>query len=137
MLITEYRGATVNLKVSYGRSSRIRSWPENVRLPSHPSARTARPTAMRKALLECSRDKIASVGEENKEIGRLLVHMQGLGHSVLVPFELEQVELTVAEADLLIESGVFSKASDGRYWVPEIHRHGLGFNSERRARALW
>ncbi|MFD3998749.1 KGGVGR-motif variant AAA ATPase [Streptomyces sp. NPDC058583] len=95
------------------------------------------PTAMRKALLECSRNKIASVGEEDKEIGRLLVHMQGLSHSVLVPFELEQVELTVAEADLLIESGVFSKGSDGRYWVPEIYRHGLGFNSERRARVLW
>ncbi|MEU2628658.1 AAA family ATPase [Kitasatospora sp. NPDC007106] len=95
------------------------------------------PTAMRKALLECSRNKIASVGEEDKEIGRLLVHMQGLGHSVLVPFELEQVELTVAEADLLIDSGVFSKGSDGRYWVPEIYRHGLGFNSERRARVLW
>ncbi|MFI8915052.1 hypothetical protein ACIGW4_25975 [Streptomyces sp. NPDC053513] len=95
------------------------------------------PTAMRKALLECSRNKIISVGEENKEIGRLLVHMQGLGHSVLVPFELEQVELTVADADLLIESGVFSKGADGRYWVPEIYRHGLGFNSERRARVLW
>ncbi|MEV8322681.1 AAA family ATPase [Kitasatospora sp. NPDC056731] len=95
------------------------------------------PTAMRKALLECSKNKIASVGEEDKEIGRLLVHMQGLGHSVLVPFELEQVELTVAEADLLLDSGVFSKGSDGRYWVPEIYRHGLGFNSERRARVLW
>ncbi|MER8037824.1 KGGVGR-motif variant AAA ATPase [Streptomyces hydrogenans] len=95
------------------------------------------PTAMRKALLECSRNKIVSVGEEDKEIGKLLAHMQGLGHSVLVPFELEQVELTVAQADLLIESGVFSKGSDGRYWVPEIYRHGLGFNSERRARVLW
>ncbi|MER7153900.1 KGGVGR-motif variant AAA ATPase [Streptomyces lydicus] len=95
------------------------------------------PTAMRKALLECSRNKIVSVGEEDKEIGRLLVRMQGLSHSVLVPFELEQVELSVAEADLLVEAGVFSKGSDGRYWVPEIYRHGLGFNSERRARVLW
>ncbi|MER6197717.1 AAA family ATPase [Streptomyces sp. NPDC001586] len=95
------------------------------------------PTAMRKALLECSRNKIISVGEENKEIGRLLVHMQGLSHPVLVPFDLEQVELNVVDADLLIESGVFSKGADGRYWVPEIYRHGLGFNSERRARVLW
>ncbi|MFD6966801.1 KGGVGR-motif variant AAA ATPase [Streptomyces sp. NPDC059979] len=95
------------------------------------------PTAMRKALLECSRNKIVSVGEEDKAIGGLLTQMQGLGHPVLVPFELEQVELTVAQADLLIEAGVFSKGSDGRYWVPEIYRHGLGFNSERRARVLW
>ncbi|WP_329490234.1 AAA family ATPase [Kitasatospora sp. NBC_01246] len=95
------------------------------------------PTAMRKALLECSRNKIVSVGEEDKEIGKLLAHMQGLGHSVTVPFELEQVDLTTAQADLLIESGVFSKGQDGRFWVPEIYRHGLGFNSERRARVLW
>ncbi|MFF2614620.1 KGGVGR-motif variant AAA ATPase [Kitasatospora sp. NPDC058046] len=95
------------------------------------------PTAMRKALLECSSNKITAVGEEDKEIGRLLTHMQGLSHSILVPFELEQVELAVAEADLLIEFGVFSKGADGRYWVPEIYRHGLGFNSEGRARVLW
>lgn len=95
------------------------------------------PGAMRKALLACSKNKIESIRAENREIGELLTKLERLENQVTVPFELERVGLTVQEADTLIDSGVFSKGADGRYWVPEIYRHGLGFNSERRARVLW
>lgn len=95
------------------------------------------PGAMRKALLACSKNKIESIRAENREIGELLTKLERLETQVTVPFELERVGLTVQEADTLIDSGVFSKGTDGRYWVPEIYRHGLGFNSERRARVLW
>lgn len=91
---------------------------------------------MRKALSECSSNKIEAIQQENRDVGTLLARLQQVP-SVTVPFDLEAVRLTAAEADFLVESGVFARGADGRYWVPEIYRHGLGFNSERRARVLW
>lgn len=75
------------------------------------------PGAMRKALLACSKNKIESIRAENREIGELLTKLERLENQVTVPFELERVGLTVQEADTLIDSGVFSKGTDGRYWV--------------------
>lgn len=94
------------------------------------------PSAMRKALSECSSNKIEAIQQENRDVGTLLARLQQVP-SVTVPFDLEAVRLTAGEADFLVESGVFARGADGRYWVPEIYRHGLGFNSERRARVLW
>ncbi|KNB50294.1 hypothetical protein AC230_23420 [Streptomyces caatingaensis] len=94
------------------------------------------PSAMRNALLECSKNKIASIQMENQEVGELLARLQDK-QAVSVPFELATVGLTTEEADFLVDSGVFARGKDGRYWVAEIYRHGLGFSSERRARVLW
>ncbi|GAA4822631.1 KGGVGR-motif variant AAA ATPase [Streptomyces ziwulingensis] len=95
------------------------------------------PSAMRKALLECSTIKISAIQDESQEIGDLLSRLQRVREPVTVPFSLAEVGLDVAEADFLVESGVFARGNDGRYWVAEIYRHGLGFGSERRARVLW
>ncbi|MEU3440678.1 AAA family ATPase [Streptomyces griseoincarnatus] len=95
------------------------------------------PSAMRKALLECSTVKISAIQDESQEIGDLLSRLQQVREPVTVPFSLDEVGLTVPEADFLIESGVFARGNDGRYWVAEIYRHGLGFGSERRAKVLW
>ncbi|GEB52674.1 KGGVGR-motif variant AAA ATPase [Streptomyces cacaoi] len=103
------------------------SWDDRVLVPS----------AMRKALKECSRNKIDAIQDENQEVGDLLEKLQQVRHPVTVPFELEEVGLTVENADFLVESGVFARGKDGRYWVAEIYRHGLGYGSERRAKVLW
>lgn len=95
------------------------------------------PSAMRKALLECSTIKISAIQDESQEIGDLLSRLQQVREPVTVPFTLTEVGLDVAEADFLVESGVFARGNDGRYWVAEIYRHGLGFGSERRAKVLW
>ncbi|MET8775768.1 AAA family ATPase [Nocardia sp. NPDC004654] len=99
--------------------------------------RVLAPSAMRKALLACSTNKIDSIKQENQEVGDLLGRLQQVRQPVTVPFELEEVGLDVKEADFLVDSGVFARGSDGRYWVAEIYRHGLGFGSERRAKVLW
>ncbi|MEU3599982.1 AAA family ATPase [Streptomyces sp. NPDC006798] len=95
------------------------------------------PGAMRKALLACSTNKIDSIRQENQEVGELLSQLQQVRQPVTVPFELEEVGISVEDADLLVDSGVFSRGDDGRYWVAEIYRHGLGYGSERRAKVLW
>lgn len=103
------------------------SWDDRVLVPS----------AMRKALLACSTNKISSIQQENEEVGALLTKLQQAQSPVNVPFDLEKVGLDVKDADFLVDSGVFARGKDGRYWVAEIYRHGLGFGSERRARVLW
>jgi cellulose biosynthesis protein BcsQ len=95
------------------------------------------PSAMRKALLECSKIKISAIQDESREIGDLLTRLQQVREPVTVPFWLEEVGLGVGDADFLVDSGVFARGADGRYWVAEIYRHGLGFGSERRAKVLW
>ncbi|MGI5409200.1 KGGVGR-motif variant AAA ATPase [Streptomyces chartreusis] len=95
------------------------------------------PGAMRKALLACSTNKIDSIQQENQEVGELLSRLQQVRQPVTVPFALEEVEISVQEADFLVDSGVFARGNDGRYWVAEIYRHGLGYGSERRAKVLW
>jgi hypothetical protein len=92
---------------------------------------------MRKALLECSKIKIDAIEQESQEVGALLAILKRVQQPVSVPFELEAVGLSVEQAAFLIDSGVFARGDDGRYWVAEIYRHGLGFGSERRARVLW
>ncbi|MFC9220941.1 KGGVGR-motif variant AAA ATPase [Streptomyces hygroscopicus] len=99
--------------------------------------RVLAPTAMRKALLECSKSKISAIQDESPEIGDLLSRLQQVREPVTVPFWLEQVGLEVQDADFLVDSGVFARGNDGRYWVAEIYRHGLGYGSERRAKVLW
>ncbi|MBB6038194.1 KGGVGR-motif variant AAA ATPase [Phytomonospora endophytica] len=95
------------------------------------------PSAMRKALLACSKNKIDSIQQENQEVGELLSRLQQVHQPVTVPFELNEVGISIRNADFLVDSGVFARGSDGRYWVAEIYRHGLGYGSERRAKVLW
>ncbi|MVO86027.1 AAA family ATPase [Streptomyces sp. p1417] len=95
------------------------------------------PGAMRKALLACSTNKIDSIQQENQEVGDLLSRLQQVRQQVTVPFDLEEVGISVKDADFLVDSGVFARGPDGRYWVAEIYRHGLGYGSERRAKVLW
>ncbi|WP_445548580.1 ParA family protein [Frankia sp. CiP1_Cm_nod1] len=85
------------------------------------------PTAMRRALPECSRDKIGAISQENPPVGMLFTHLQGLPEeSRKMPFTLETVNVNPADARLLEANGVLFREND-QYWIPEIYRHGLGF----------
>lgn len=44
-----------------------------------------------------------------------------------LPFTLESVGLTAEQAQLLDANGVVFREAD-HYWIPEIFRHGLGFD---------
>ncbi|MEU1040391.1 AAA family ATPase [Streptomyces sp. NPDC005907] len=97
--------------------------------------RVLAPVAMRKALLACSNNKIEATAAENQEVGELLDKL-AQAKGVSVPFNLDDVGLDSEEADTLIAFGVLGRGSDGRYSVPEIYRHGLGYTTERRAKVL-
>lgn len=85
------------------------------------------PSAMRRALPECSRDKIGALGQENPPVGDLLTRLSGLVPELRkVPFALESVGLSASEARLLEANGVLFR-EEGQYWIPEIYRHGLDF----------
>jgi len=85
------------------------------------------PTAMRRALPECSRDKITSLTQENAPVGKLLTRLSDLSVDARkVPFTLESVGLSPAEARLLETNGVLFR-EENQYWIPEIYRHGLDF----------
>ncbi len=85
------------------------------------------PTAMRQALPECSRDKIADISQENPPVGTLFQDLQRLPRdSRKIPFTLETVKVSPSDARLLEANGVLFR-DDDQYWIPEIYRHGLGF----------
>ncbi|MFJ9555098.1 KGGVGR-motif variant AAA ATPase [Nocardiopsis sp. NPDC101807] len=99
--------------------------------------RVLAPSAMRTALARCSQIKIDAIKTENQDIGKLLARLQSRGATVTVPFSLDDVGLTTEEADALLTAGVFYfDDSSGQYRVPEIYRHGLGFNISRKVRVL-
>lgn len=91
------------------------------------SDRLLTPSAMRRALPRCSREKISAMAQENVPVGNLFRHLQALPEDIRkVPFTLESVKLDPTQARLLEANGVLFREND-QYWIPEIYRYGLGF----------
>ncbi|MTE19317.1 hypothetical protein F0L17_09295 [Streptomyces sp. TRM43335] len=91
------------------------------------SDRLLTPSAMRRALPQCSREKIFAMAQENEPVDAVFRHLQELPEEIRkVPFTLDSVRLTSAQARLLEANGVLFREKD-QYWIPEIYRHGLGF----------
>lgn len=85
------------------------------------------PTAMRRALPACSREKIRAISQENPPVGELFERLREVPEDARkVPFILDTVGLTPADARLLEANGVLFREED-QYWIPEIYRHGLDF----------
>ncbi|MEU8172418.1 AAA family ATPase [Microbispora hainanensis] len=100
------------------------------------SDRLLTPSAMRSALVRCSREKIAAIGAESPQIGELLKRLDGLGvEKKEIPFSPETVGLSGEDLDLLIANGVVFREED-QYWIPEIFRHGLSFKAAGRPKIL-
>ncbi|KRV49153.1 hypothetical protein AQ490_21330 [Wenjunlia vitaminophila] len=101
-------------------------WPDRVLTPS----------AMRRALASCSRAKVDEINEENPRLGKLLRHMSSFSDTVKMPFDAADVKLTADDVEALEQWGALARDSDGRYRVPEIYRHALGFRTQGRARVV-
>lgn len=100
------------------------------------SDRVLTPAAMRRALVACSRAKVEEIGQENPRLGKLLRHMSSFSESVKMPFEASDVGLRPDEVEALEEWGALARDTDGRYRMPEIYRHALGFRTQGRARVV-
>ncbi len=100
------------------------------------SDRLLAPTAMRKALVQCSLDKIRAITEESPQVGELLRRLGGLpADKKRIPFSPETVELSSQELEVLADNGVVFREED-QYWIPEIFRHGLSFKATGRPKIL-
>lgn len=94
------------------------------------------PSAMRRALPECSRIKIEAIRAENEPVGKLLARLREAPESQRqVPFTLDSVGIDAREARLLETNGILFREND-QYWIPEIFRHGLQFTAKGRPRIL-
>ncbi|WP_030347126.1 KGGVGR-motif variant AAA ATPase [Streptomyces sp. NRRL S-1022] len=100
------------------------------------SDRVLTPTAMRRALGECSRAKIEEINQENPRLGKLLRSMSSFSESVKMPFEASDVDLASDGVEALEQWGALTRDADGRYRMPEIYRHALGFRTQGRARVV-
>ncbi|WP_314223736.1 KGGVGR-motif variant AAA ATPase [Streptomyces zaehneri] len=92
--------------------------------------------AMRDALAMCSSEKVKEIGQENKQLGELLRGLERYAPEVLMPFSAEDVGLDAPGIAALVEAGALARDSDGRYRLPEIYRHALGFRTQGRARVV-
>ena len=94
------------------------------------------PAAMRRALVSCSRDKVREISQESPELDRIFDRMRSFATDVVMPFEADEIGIEPADLQLLEDAGALSKDLDGRYRLPEIYRHALGFRTRGRARVV-
>ena len=114
------------LKESAALSVEDSRWPD----------RLLTPAAMRKALVQCSLDKIRAITEESPQVGSLLRHLGNLTmDKKRIPFSPETVELSSQNLEILAANGVVFREED-QYWIPEIFRHGLSFKATGRPKIL-
>ncbi|MFD9941910.1 KGGVGR-motif variant AAA ATPase [Nonomuraea sp. NPDC059023] len=94
------------------------------------------PAAMRKALVQCSKEKIKAISDESPQVGELLKHLDALGvEQKRIPFSPEAVRLSNENLEVLAANGVVFREED-QYWIPEIFRHGLSFKATGRPKIL-
>ncbi|SEC70347.1 CobQ/CobB/MinD/ParA nucleotide binding domain-containing protein [Streptomyces sp. 2131.1] len=98
--------------------------------------RVLTPAAMRDALSRCSRAKVDEISQENPRLGRLLRHMADFSDSVKMPFDAGDLKLSTDDVEALEQWGAMARDADGRYRMPEIYRHALGFRTQGRARVV-
>lgn len=100
------------------------------------SDRLLTPAAMRSALIKCSNQKIAAIGEETPRIAELFARLRSLDDADRqVPITRSASGLDLEEVQLLEDNGIMFREED-RYWIPEIFRQGLGFRAVGRPRIL-
>ncbi len=92
------------------------------------------PTEIKNAVPDCSAKKIEEI---KQEIGALKPILEKLGNASIIkkvlPFSESTFDLTPVEERLMIQEG-YLKITDGKYYLPEIIRHSLGFKYEKGAR---
>jgi MinD-like ATPase involved in chromosome partitioning or flagellar assembly len=92
------------------------------------------PTAIRGALQVCSKEKIEEIGVENGVLKEIFTKLRELSSECRqIPFEREQVGLSMDELKVLENNGV-TYGEKEEYYMPEIFRAGLGFKLKAGAR---
>lgn len=92
------------------------------------------PTAIRKAVGQCSEKKIEDIGLENPRMKTIFSALQGLEEeSRQLPFTAEQVRLTLEDLKVLEDNGVVLREGQ-EYHMAEIFRLGLDFRLRKGAR---
>jgi len=102
--------------------------------PSQWWDRLLAPTAIKEAVAKCSVEKIHEINQENRALGVVFDKLRSLPEDArAIPFLVDQVDLTAADIRLLEDNGVVV-AEEGRYYMPEVFRNGLGFRLPKGAR---
>ena len=92
------------------------------------------PTEIRKAVSECSTDKIGEIRDEIKALGPIFDKLENAPEeSKVLPFSSDTFNLTQTEEKIMKQEG-YLKIDNDRYYLPEIIRHALKFKYEKGAR---
>jgi len=92
------------------------------------------PTEIRKAVSECSNDKIGEIRDEIKALRPIFDKLEHASEEKKVlPFTADTFNLTQAEEKIMKQEG-YLKIDNDRYYLPEIIRHALKFKYEKGAR---
>lgn len=92
------------------------------------------PTEIRKAVSDCSNDKIGEIRDEIKALGPIFDKLEHASEEKKVlPFSADTFNLTQAEEKIMKQEG-YLKIDNDRYYLPEIIRHALKFKYGKGAR---
>ena len=84
------------------------------------------PPAIRDALPECSREKIAEIKKENEALRKVFEKIESVPQAQrLLPFDASFASLDKDDLRILEENGAIFNDS-GSYYLPEIYLHGCG-----------
>lgn len=104
------------------------------------SDRLLAPETMRKAIKSCSEEKVAEAKMEIQVLRKWIEDMKAKDMpSIRVPFSAEQAGLEPKMLQSLKDLGVIYEDTDSKHgverlYVPEIYRHGLGFETSAAGR---
>ncbi len=98
------------------------------------SDRYLMPVEIKKAVSDCSSDKISEIRDEIKALGPILDKLENapIEYKVL-PFSGERFGFTQGEEKIMKQEG-YLRIENDKYYLPEIIRHALKFRYERGAR---
>lgn len=90
------------------------------------------PSSIKNALDPCSRKKIEEIGTEIRVLDDIFAKLKKAEHKEL-PFVADKVGLNSDDIETMTKFGVATEY-EGKYYMPEIIRRGLGFKSAGRGR---
>ncbi len=92
------------------------------------------PTEIRRAVSECSNDKIGEIRDEIKALAPIFDKLEHASEEKKVlPFTADTFNLTQVEEKIMKQEG-YLKIDNDRYYLPEIIRHALKFKYGKGAR---
>lgn len=92
------------------------------------------PVEIKKAVSECSIDKIGEIKDEIKALGPIFDKLESISEeNKVLPFSNNIISLTQGEEKIMKQEG-YLRVENDKYYLPEIIRHALKFKYEKGAR---